>query len=92
MACISLIDIARECTEGLEMSKKTAEELARRILNVAQCHLLSDDEVTLQGIGKLKVSKIPARSYRDPSTGGRIEKAASRKVVFSRTRGENEIK
>jgi DNA-binding protein HU-beta len=92
MACISLIDIARDCTVGLDMSKKNAEELTRRVLNVAQGYLFSNEEVTLQGIGKLKVSKVPARSYRDPSTGGRIEKAASRKVVFSRTRGVNEIK
>jgi DNA-binding protein HU-beta len=39
-------------------------------------------EITLPGIGKLKVTERPARTGRNPSTGAAIEIAAKKVVKF----------
>ncbi|RMR67402.1 DNA-binding protein HU, form N [Pseudomonas savastanoi pv. fraxini] len=44
--------------------------------------LASGAEITLPGIGKLKVAERPARTGRNPSTGAAIEIAAKNVVKF----------
>ncbi|PHN45285.1 hypothetical protein AO277_16145 [Pseudomonas amygdali] len=44
--------------------------------------LESGAEITLPGIGKLKVAERPARTGRNPSTGAAIEIAAKKVVKF----------
>jgi DNA-binding protein HU-beta len=92
MTCLNLWEISRDCTEGLNISKKVAEELTRRVISATQDALEAGKSISLHGIGRLHVQDVPARKYRNPATGGQVDVAATRKVVFSRTRGENEIK
>ncbi|MNP62211.1 DNA-binding protein HU-beta [compost metagenome] len=44
--------------------------------------LENSDEITLPGIGKLKVGDRPARTGRNPQTGKTIEIAAKKVVKF----------
>ena len=41
------------------------------------------EEVSIPGFGKFKVQNKPARTGRNPATGGTIEIAASKKVSFA---------
>lgn len=45
--------------------------------------LLANDEITLPGLGKLKVKETAARTGRNPRTGEVLEIPAGRKVVFA---------
>lgn len=86
----TVFEIAREVAlEG--MAKKDAEELTRRVFSTVELCLNDGVSVTLPGMGKFKVVKVPARKYRNPKTGEAVEKPSRRKLVFSRTRGCNEI-
>lgn len=53
------------------------------LCKVASAELLDGGEVSLPGLGKLKVKEVAARQGRNPRTGETIELSASRKVVFS---------
>ena len=46
-------------------------------------NLLDGGEISLPGLGKLKVKETSARTGRNPRTGERIDIPASRKVVFT---------
>jgi len=41
------------------------------------------EEIALNGFGKFKVKDSPAREGRNPSTGGTIQIAASKKLTFA---------
>jgi DNA-binding protein HU-beta len=44
--------------------------------------LMADGEVSLNGIGKLKIKDKPARKGRNPKTGATIDISATRVVKF----------
>lgn len=50
---------------------------------VTAAELLGGGEITIPGVGKLKVKDTSARTGRDPRTGEKIIIAASRKVFFA---------
>jgi len=87
----TVFEIARDVTlDG--MSKKDAEELTRRVFSTVELLLENGEAVALPGLGKFKVADIAARKYRNPKTGEAVEKPARRKLVFVRTRGQNELR
>ena len=59
------------------------EKALQAFCSVAAAELLAGGEVSLPGLGKLKVKDTNARTGRNPRTGEAIEIPAGRKVVFS---------
>lgn len=64
------------------ISKLAAEMVLESFCDVAAAELLGGGEVTLKGIGKLKVREVAARTGHNPQNGQKIEIPATRKVVF----------
>jgi DNA-binding protein HU-beta len=67
------------------MSTKTsdAKALVEAFMGILETELKNGGEVTLPGIGKLKVKTRPARVGRNPATGVSIQIPAKRVVKFS---------
>ena len=83
-------------SEFIKQALKTVREKHSRNLNatdmvqalhsfcsVAAAELLAGGEVSLPGLGKLKVRTTNARTGRNPRTGEAIDIPAGRKVVFT---------
>jgi DNA-binding protein HU-beta len=60
-------------------AKTVVETLATIFANT----LLSGEEVTIPGVGKLKVQTRPGRAGRNPATGAAIEIPSKRVVKFT---------
>ena len=73
-----IADIATSISE----SKATAKNALDQLGQIVADQLENGAEITLPGIGKLKVSERPARTGRNPSTGAAIEIAAKKVVKF----------
>lgn len=63
-------------------AKATAKNALEQLGQIVADQLENGAEITLPGIGKLKVSERPARTGRNPSTGAAIEIAAKKVVKF----------
>lgn len=59
------------------------EKALQSFCSVAAAELLAGGEVSLPGLGKLKVKTTNARTGRNPRTGEAIDIPAGRKVVFT---------
>lgn len=68
---------------ALSVKASEADRTVATLMDVFKTALLSGEEVTLPGIGKLKVSTRPGRNGRNPSTGAAIVIPAKRVVKFS---------
>ncbi|MCY1278933.1 DNA-binding protein HU 1 [compost metagenome] len=73
-----ITDIA-EATSNTKVDVRAVLEQLGEIVGDA---LENGDEITLPGIGKLKVGERPARTGRNPQTGKPIEIAAKKVVKF----------
>ncbi|SPE17249.1 hypothetical protein PSCFBP2116_P400038 (plasmid) [Pseudomonas syringae] len=62
--------------------KTTARKALEQLGHIVADQLESGAEITLPGIGKLKVAERPARTGRNPSTGAAIEIAAKKAIKF----------
>lgn len=60
-----------------------AKTLVETFTGILEAELKAGGEVTLPGIGKLKVKTRPARVGRNPATGVTIQIPAKRVVKFS---------
>ncbi len=69
-----------DLAEATSLPKASVRNLLDQLAEVVGDALENDGEITLPGIGKLKVSERPARTGRNPQTGKAIEIAA-KKVV-----------
>jgi DNA-binding protein HU-beta len=69
-----------DLAEAVSLPKATVRTLIDQLGEIVGDALENDGEITLPGIGKLKVSERPARTGRNPQTGKAIEIAA-KKVV-----------
>lgn len=65
-----------------ETQQIKAKDTVEKIADVIKTALLAGDEVTLPGIGKLKVSTRAGRAGRNPKTGEAIQVPAKRVVKF----------
>lgn len=63
-------------------TKTTVEKVINGMDVVINSNLRDGGEVTLPGIGKLKVSHTKARTGRNPSTGQAIDIPAKNRAVF----------
>lgn len=69
-----------DLAEAVDLPKTTVRALIDQLGDIVSEALENDGEITLPGIGKLKVSERPARTGRNPQTGKSIQIAA-KKVV-----------
>lgn len=69
-------------THGV-VSRLHVESVLEAFCNIAAAELLGGGEISLQGLGKLKVVPTKARKGRNPKTGEALEIPAGKKVVFS---------
>ena len=73
-----IADLAESCG----VTKAQARELLDQLGQIVADQLENGGEITLAGIGKLKVTERTARTGRNPSTGAAIEIAAKKVVKF----------
>ncbi|TWC17011.1 MULTISPECIES: HU family DNA-binding protein [unclassified Pseudomonas] len=69
-----------DLADAADASKTTVRALLDQLGQIVADQLENGGELTLPGVGKLKVTERPARTGRNPSTGAAIEIAA-KKVV-----------
>ena len=69
-----------DLAEAIDLQKNDVRALLEQLSEIVADALENDGEITLPGIGKLKVSERAARYGRNPQTGKAIEIAA-KKVI-----------
>lgn len=69
-----------DLAEAIDLQKSDVRALLEQLGEIVADALENDGEITLPGIGKLKVSERAARTGRNPQTGKAIEIAA-KKVI-----------
>jgi len=72
---------------GIEKS----EEVYELMMNIISTKLQNDEEVTLNGIGKLKTKSKNARKGINPKTGEKIDIPAKRAVAFTSSKAIKEV-
>ena len=71
-----------DIAEATDTPKSTIRAVLEQLSEIVSDALENGDEITLPGIGKLKVSERPARTGRNPQTGKAIEIAAKKVVKY----------
>ena len=71
-----------DIAESTDTPKSTIRAVLEQLSEIVSDALENGDEITLPGIGKLKVSERPARTGRNPQTGKAIEIAAKQVVKY----------
>lgn len=72
-------------SQSLVVQKTTSDDVIRTLLAIIEDALVDGEEVTLLGLGKLKLKDVPARVAKNPQTGEPIQVPEKTKVVFSAT-------
>jgi DNA-binding protein HU-beta len=76
-----LVDIAIAAEPKL--TKAQAKAIIDGVFKSLTEAAVKGEEISIPGFGKFKVQAKPARTGRNPATGGTIEIAASKKVAFT---------
>ncbi|WP_263139592.1 HU family DNA-binding protein [Pseudomonas sp. RIT-PI-AD] len=71
-----------DIAEATDTQKANVRAILEQLSEIVSDSLENGNELTLPGIGKLKVSERPARTGRNPQTGKAIEIAAKKVVKF----------
>jgi DNA-binding protein HU-beta len=71
-----------DIAEAIDAPKTTVRAALEQLSEIVGDALENGGEITLPGIGKLKVSDRPARTGRNPQTGMAIEIAAKKVVKY----------
>ncbi len=79
---LSKDQLITDLAEATDTPKATVRALLEQLGEIVSDTLEHGDELTLPGIGKLKVGERPARTGRNPQTGASIEIAAKKVVKF----------
>lgn len=79
---ISKDQLISDIAEATDATKATVRAVLEQLSEIVSDALENNDEITLPGIGKLKVSERPARTGRNPQTGKAIEIAAKKVVKY----------
>ena len=69
-----------DIAESTDTTKVQVRAVLEQLAQIVGDQLDNGGEITLPGVGKLKVTERPARTGRNPSTGAAIEIAA-KKVI-----------
>ena len=65
-----------------KLTKAQAKAIIDGVFKALTEAAVKGEEVSIAGFGKFKVQAKPARTGRNPATGGSIQIAASKKVAF----------
>ena len=84
-----LVDVVQK-EMGKEVSKAAAERALDAVLRSIRKGCQTGKPVQIVGFGKFRVSKLSARSGRNPKTGAPIQIKASKTVRFSAGQGLKE--
>lgn len=79
---ISKDQLISDIAEATDSPKSTIRTVLEQLSEIVADALENDGEITLPGIGKLKVTERPARTGRNPQTGKAIEIAAKKVVKY----------
>lgn len=79
---ISKAQLINDIAEATDSSKNTISTVLEQLSEIVADALENDGEITLPGIGKLKVAERPARTGRNPQTGKAIEIAAKKVIKY----------
>lgn len=79
---ISKDQLITDIAEATDLDKAAVRTVLEQLSEIVADALENSDEVTLPGIGKLKLNARPARTGRNPQTGKAIEIAAKNVVKF----------
>lgn len=71
-----------DLSEAIDLQKSDVRALLEQLGEIVADALENDGEISLPGIGKLKVNERPARTGRNPQTGKAIEIAAKKVVKY----------
>ncbi|MDB6144735.1 MAG: dipicolinate synthase [Pseudomonas sp.] len=71
-----------DIAEAIDAPKTTARNALEQLGQIVADQLENGSEITLPGIGKLKITESPARTGRNPSTGAAFEFAAKKVIKF----------
>lgn len=71
-----------DIAEAIDTPKSTVRAALEQLSEIVSDALENSDEITLPGIGKLKVGERPARTGRNPQTGQTLQIAAKKVVKF----------
>lgn len=74
--------LVRDIADSLDLTQAAVRGVFEQLAQIVQDSLENGEELTLPGIGKLKVAERAARSGRNPQTGKTIEIAAKKVVRF----------
>ncbi|MGV3581898.1 MAG: HU family DNA-binding protein [Methylophilus sp.] len=75
-------DLVAAIANELKANLKDVEPVVDALSTVVTKALVKGDEVSLHGLGKLKVALRKARTGRNPSTGEEIQIPAKNQAVF----------
>ncbi|WP_277949287.1 HU family DNA-binding protein [Pseudomonas sp. LFM046] len=76
-----------DIAEATDTTKAAVRAVLDQLSEIVSDSLENSDEITLPGIGKLKVGDRPARTGRNPQTGKTIQIAAKKVVKFVPAKG-----
>lgn len=79
---LTKLQLITDLAESTDLSKTQVRDLLDQLAQIATDALEHGEELTLPGIGKLKVGERPARTGRNPQTGAAMEIAARKVVKF----------
>lgn len=71
-----------DIADAVDLPKTQVRAVLEQLSEVVTDALENGSELTLPGIGKLKVAERPARTGRNPQTGKSIQIAAKKVVKF----------
>ena len=71
-----------DIAEATDLSKTSVRAVLDQLAQIAADELEHRGEITLPGLGKLKVGERPARTGRNPQTGASIQIAAKKVVKY----------
>ncbi|SDH82012.1 HU family DNA-binding protein [Pseudomonas panipatensis] len=74
--------LVRDIADSLDLTQAAVRGVFEQLAQIVQDSLENGEELTLPGIGKLKVAERAARSGRNPQTGKTIQIAAKKVVRF----------
>lgn len=76
-------DLIKAVAEKSGLTRGQADEAVAAFATVVEESLCDTGEITLPGIGKLKLNERAARTARNPATGASIDVPAKTVVKFS---------
>ena len=84
---VSKNQLITDIADATDLSKADVRAVLEQLSEIVSDALENNDELTLPGIGKLKVTARPARTGRNPQTGKSIKIKAAKAPKFRAGKG-----